>query len=80
MSASYQNRNWKQWRRIKTKISELMKLGVSEAHAIMTAMSRKAYWHLAKTLSANCGLSNAYLEKQGLISIRTLWIRIHHSR
>ena len=24
------------------------------------------------------GLSKAYLEKQGLVSIRTLWIQIHY--
>jgi hypothetical protein len=26
----------------------------------------------------NMGLSNAFLEKQGLVSIRTLWIQIHY--
>ena len=69
---------WKQWRRIKTRIRELMKLGASKVQAICTGMSRKGYWHLSKTLSTNCGLSNKHLEKQGLISIRTLWIKIHY--
>lgn len=69
---------WKQWRRIKTRIRELMKLGASKVQAICTGMSRKGYWHLAKTLSTNCGLSNTHLEKQGLVSIRTLWIKIHY--
>jgi len=44
----------------------------------LTGLSRKSYWHLAKTLSTNMGLSNAFLEKQGLVSIRTLWIQIHY--
>jgi len=69
---------WKQWRRIKTRIAELLRLGVLESFAIRTGMSRKGYWHLAKTLSANCGLGNEFLLKQGLTSIRTLWIGIHH--
>ncbi len=69
---------WKQWRRIKTRIQELMRLGASKVQAICTGMSRKGYWHLAKTLSANCGLDNELLEKQGLTSIRTLWVRIHY--
>jgi RNA-directed DNA polymerase len=69
---------WKQWRRCKKRIGELIKLGVSAKHAILTGLSRKGYWHLAKTLSTNCGLSNAHLEKQGLVSIRTLWIGIHY--
>ena len=69
---------WKQWRRIKTRIAELLRLGVPASFAIRTGMSRKGYWHLAKTLSANCGLGNEFLLKQGLISIRTLWIGIHY--
>lgn len=69
---------WKQWRRIKTRIGELMRLGVPKDFAIGTGMSRKGYWHLAKTLSTNCGLGNTFLEKQGLSSIRTLWIKIHY--
>jgi len=68
----------KQWRRCKKRIGELIKLGAPRYHAILTGLSRKGYWHLAKTLSTNMGLSNAHLEKQGLTSIRTLWIRIHY--
>jgi RNA-directed DNA polymerase len=68
----------KQWNRAKKRIGELIKLGAPRYHAILTGLSRKGYWHLAKTLSTNCGLSNAYLEKQGLSSIRTLWIGIHY--
>ena len=68
----------KQWRRCKKRIGELIKLGAPRYHAILTGLSRKGYWHLSKTLSTNCGLSNAYLEKQGLTSIRTLWIGIHY--
>ena len=71
---------WKQWRKPKKRIGELIKLGAPRYHAILTGLSRKGFWHLAKTLSTNCGLSNEHLEKQGLISMRTLWIRIHHSR
>jgi len=69
---------WKQWRRAKKRIGELIKNGAPRHHAILTGLSRKGYWHLSKTLSTNCGLSNAHLEKQGLTSIRTLWIGIHY--
>ena len=69
---------WKQWRRAKRRIGELIQLGSPRYQAILTGLSRKSYWHLAKTLSTNCGLSNWYLEKQGLVSIRTLWIQIHY--
>ena len=48
------------------------------APAVSAGMSRKSYWHLAKTEAINVGLSNAYLKEQGLTSIRTLWIKIHY--
>ena len=69
---------WKQWRRTRKRVGELMKLGVSEHRAVSVGMSRKGYWHLAKTEAMNVGLSNAYLKKQGLTSIRTLWIKTYY--
>jgi RNA-directed DNA polymerase len=69
---------WKQWRRARRRIGELIKLGSARYQAILTGLSRKGYWHLAKTLSTNMGLSKAYLDEQGLVSIRTLWIQIHY--
>ena len=64
--------------RTRKRIGELIKLGSPRYQAILTGLSRKGYWHLAKTFSTNCGLSNEHLEKQGLVSIRTLWIGIHY--
>jgi RNA-directed DNA polymerase len=69
---------WKQWRRARKRIGELIKLGAPRYHAILTGLSRKGYWHLAKTEAINVGLSNAYLKKQGLTSIRTLWIKVYY--
>jgi len=69
---------WKQWRRARRRIGELIKLGSARYQAILTGLSRKSYWHIAKTLSTNMGLSKAFLEQQGLVSIRTLWIQIHY--
>jgi hypothetical protein len=36
------------------------------------------HWHLAKNEAMNVGLSNAYLKREGLASIRTLWIKIYY--
>jgi RNA-directed DNA polymerase len=69
---------WKQWHRARKRIGELIKLGAFKRQAILTGLSRKGYWHLAKTQPMNAGLSNAYLTKQGLTSLRTLWIKIYH--
>jgi RNA-directed DNA polymerase len=68
----------KQWGRSRKRIGELIKLGSPRYQAILTGLSRKGYWHLAKTFATNCGLSKQYLESQGLVSLRTLWIKIHY--
>jgi hypothetical protein len=54
---------WKQWCRTKKRVGELMKRGVGERHAVKAGMSRKSYWHLAKTEAINAGLSNTHLTK-----------------
>ena len=69
---------WKQWRKPRTRIRELMKLGVKTRDAISMGLSRKSYWHLSRTMSTNCGLNNAYFARIGLISLRELWCTIHH--
>ena len=69
---------WKQWRKPRRRIRELIKLGVSKREAICMGLSRKSYWRLSKTFATNSGLSNAHFEKIGLISVRTLWCKIHH--
>ena len=69
---------WKQWRRPKRRIGQLIKLGVNKRDAISLGLSRKSYWRLSKTLGTNSGLNKAHFEEIGLISIRTLWCKIHH--
>lgn len=41
-------------------------------------MSRKSYWHMARTLATKSGMTNKWLESQGLVSVRTLWIAFHY--
>jgi len=69
---------WKMWRKPKTKIKNLLKLGVWLDNAIKAGMSSKGYWHLSKTLGTQTGMTNEWLAKQGLVSVRELWIAIHY--
>lgn len=69
---------WKQWRRCRKRVRELLKLGVSESQAVLTALSRKSYWHLSRTMATQSGMTNTWLESQGLVSVRTLWIAFHY--
>jgi len=67
---------WKQWRRPRTRIANLLKLGTSKRHAILTGISRKGFWRLSKTLATQTGMTNEWLEQQGLLSIRQLWMKV----
>jgi RNA-directed DNA polymerase len=66
---------WKQWRRPRTRITNLLKLGTTKRQAILTGISRKGYWRLSKTLATHTGMTNEWLEQQGLLSIRQLWMK-----
>jgi len=69
---------WKQWRAVRTKVRELLKLGTAKQTALLTALSRKGPWHLSRTLATQTGMPNPWLsESLGLVSIRALWIALH---
>jgi RNA-directed DNA polymerase len=67
---------WKQWRRPRTRITNLLKLGTTKRQAILTGISRKGYWRLSKTLATHTGMTNEWLEQQGLLSIKHLWMKV----
>lgn len=68
---------WKQWRKTRTKVRNLLALGTGKRQAILTALSSKGYWHLARTLATQTGMTNQWLKSQGLISVRDLWMKAH---
>jgi RNA-directed DNA polymerase len=67
---------WKQWRRPRTRIRHLLALGTSKRQAILTGISRKGYWRLSKTLATHTGMSNQWLQQQGWLSVRELWMKV----
>ena len=69
---------WKQWRKTKTKVRNLLKLGTFKMEAIFTALSRKGPWHLSRTLATQTGMTNKWLKEQGVLSIKELWVNIHY--
>ena len=66
---------WKQWRWARTKIRNLLDLGVSLKTAIQHGVSSHSYWHMARTPALQQALSNAWLKVQGLVSIKDLWCK-----
>jgi RNA-directed DNA polymerase len=69
---------WKRWRRTRTKVRELLDLGTSLTAAISVAVSRKGPWRLSRTLATQTGMTNRWLQKQGLLSVKELWVKIHY--
>ncbi len=69
---------WKQWRYARTKVRNLLKLGTNKRHAILSALSRKSYWHMSRTMATQSGMTNQWLAEQGLVSIKKLWSVIHY--
>ena len=65
---------WKQWRLPRTKVRHLLALGVERRSAIATALSHKSYWHLSRCLVTQVGMTVEWLKRQGLLSIRELWM------
>ena len=66
---------WKQWRWPRTKIKNLLALGVSLKTAIQHGVSSKSYWHMARTPAMQQALNNSWLKAKGLLSIKTLWCK-----
>jgi len=64
---------WKQWRLPRTKVRNLVKLGVSLDMAIKHAISRKKYWRLSRTPAMRYAMPNKWLEQQGLVTLKQLW-------
>lgn len=70
---------WRQWRKPRTKVRSLMKLGVHVQSAVACGITSKGPWRSAKTPGIQQALSNAYLKSEGLYALRDGWIKLHHS-
>lgn len=58
---------WKQWKRIGTKLTNLIKLGVKKSKAWEWANTRKGYWHIANTFVMSTTITTERLRKAGYI-------------
>jgi RNA-directed DNA polymerase len=64
---------WKQWRRPRTRIANLLKLGVPKRKAILHGASKKGPWVLSKTEAMHIAITDDHLRRQGLVSLEDLW-------
>ena len=69
----------KQWRKPRTRIRNLIKLGTRTRTAVSLGLSSKGPYRLARTLATQSGMTNKWLEQQGLVSVRERWIAFHYA-
>jgi len=69
---------WKNWRKVRTKVRNLLRLGVKEDLAVQCGSTNKRYWRSSKTEGIHIALSNDFFAKLGLISLRDRWVEIHY--
>ncbi len=70
---------WKQWKKVKTKYSNLKRLGLPPNKAWQYANTRKGYWRISNSPILNLTLNNNYLENLQYKSISKRYKLIHNS-
>jgi RNA-directed DNA polymerase len=58
---------WKQWKRIRTRLKNLIKLDVDKSKAWEWANTRKGYWHIANSYILATTITNERLRKAGYV-------------
>lgn len=58
---------WKQWKRISTRMANLIKLGINKYKAYEWANTRKSYWHIANSFILSRTITNDRLRKSGYV-------------
>ncbi|QZT38112.1 group II intron reverse transcriptase/maturase [Halosquirtibacter xylanolyticus] len=67
---------WKCWKRVRTKMKNLMKLGVSKNKAYEYANTRKKYWRISKSPILQTTITNKNLEKAGYITLSDYYQKV----
>lgn len=67
---------WKQWKKIKTKHDNLVKLGIENYKAWEFANTRKGYWRISNSPILNKSLTNQYLKEQGFITMSERYLQV----
>ncbi|MGX8835469.1 group II intron reverse transcriptase/maturase, partial [Amedibacillus sp. YH-ame6] len=67
MRSKIRCRIWKQWKKIKTRCKNLIKLGMSDNEAYRNANTRKGYWRLVHSPVLSKTLTNDYIKSKNYI-------------
>lgn len=56
---------WKQWKRVRTRLRNLVKLGIPKGKAWEWANTRKGYWHISNSFILSRSITNETLSRAG---------------
>jgi group II intron reverse transcriptase/maturase len=68
---------WKQWKRIRTKLRNLIKLGVKKSKAWEWANTRKGYWHTANGFILKTTLTTDKLRQAGYMFLSDYYQKVN---
>ena len=68
---------WKMWKRPRSKMKYLKKLGVPEELAYMAANSRRKYWFVSNTLAVKMALTKEMLIRKGFYDLTDAYQQMH---
>jgi RNA-directed DNA polymerase len=67
---------WKQWKRTKTKMANLVKVGIRKQKAYEWANTRKGYWHIAGSYILSTSITNERLKSAGYVFFTDYYHRV----
>ena len=67
---------WKQWRRARTRINNLLKLGIPKNDAIPFGSCSRGPWFMSRCKSVQRAMPNVYLASVGLVSLLDIWSKL----
>jgi len=70
---------WKQWKRVRTRYSNLRKLGVPKHKALEYSNTRKGYWCISISPILTTTLNNQFFDGIKLKSLSAQYAKIHYS-
>ena len=61
---------WKQWKKPKTRIKQLERMGIKPNQAYMWGNTRQGYWRTVQSPILRSAIDNAFLKKEGLLCLK----------
>ena len=68
---------WKAWKKVKTKVANLIKCGINKSMAYEWGNTRKGYWHIADSFILHRAITKENLRKAGYVTLMGEYLEWH---